>query len=374
MSRIIDNYNLYKYSHISGRYLPYAEIRKYLKLKASYRIEEKLVGHSVKGEPITLLKLGRGDYKVFMWSQMHGNESTTTKAVLDLINFLNTNEDIAPEILDRLTLYIIPILNPDGANAYTRVNANKVDLNRDSVNLTQPESKVLRKTFEEINPDFCFNLHDQRTIFSVGNTNNPATISFLAPSEDEARTITPTREKAMELISIMVKELQAHIPGKLGRFDDSFNLSCIGDMFTHLGKPTILFEAGHYPDDYEREVTRKYIFLALVTALQNLAENEIKGSNYTLYLELPENEKRFFDILIKNYPFKGEELSNENEIGVLFKENLQNNNIFLFPYVEKIGNLQNSFGHKTIDASTSYYRITKQELLSTDMQKFLRKL
>jgi murein tripeptide amidase MpaA len=37
------------------------------------------------------------------------------------------------------------MLNPDGAKTYTRENANKVDLNRDSQDLTQPESKILRK-------------------------------------------------------------------------------------------------------------------------------------------------------------------------------------------------------------------------------------
>ena len=47
-------------------------------------------------------------------------------------------------ILKACTLYIIPILNPDGAKAYTRLNANEVDLNRDAQDLSQPESKVLR--------------------------------------------------------------------------------------------------------------------------------------------------------------------------------------------------------------------------------------
>ena len=68
--------------------------------------------------------MGTGSTKVLMWSQMHGNESTTTKSLLDLLRFLNTN----PDWLDNLQLSIIPILNPDGAKAYTRVNANQVDL------------------------------------------------------------------------------------------------------------------------------------------------------------------------------------------------------------------------------------------------------
>ena len=43
------------------------------------------VGYTVQNRPINLLKIGSGDYHVLMWSQMHGNESTTTKALLDFI-------------------------------------------------------------------------------------------------------------------------------------------------------------------------------------------------------------------------------------------------------------------------------------------------
>jgi murein tripeptide amidase MpaA len=44
------------------------------------------------------------------------------------------------------------MLNPDGASLYTRENANKVDLNRDSQDLTQPESKILRETMQPFVP------------------------------------------------------------------------------------------------------------------------------------------------------------------------------------------------------------------------------
>ena len=198
-----------------------------------------------------------------MWSQMHGNESTTTKALFDLFLFLNGDSNEANQIRKDFTLLIIPILNPDGAEAYTRVNANEIDLNRDSVDLSQPESKLLRKTFEEFEPDFCYNLHDQRTIFAAGDKNYPATISFLAPSYNNEKEYNKNRLKAVNVIAEMNEELQKYIPNQVGRFDDSFNINCIGDMFQSLGVPTILFEAGHYQDDYEREETRKFIFISI---------------------------------------------------------------------------------------------------------------
>ena len=123
------------------------------------------------------------------------------------------------------------MLNPDGAKLYTRENANKIDLNRDSKDLSQPESRVLRETFENFKPDFCYNLHDQRTIFGVGSTGKPATLSFLAPAYNEEREVNESRLKAINLIAGINDVLQKYIPGQVGRFDDSFNINCIGDTF-----------------------------------------------------------------------------------------------------------------------------------------------
>ena len=123
-----------------------------------------IVGQSVLGKPIYQLVLGSGKTKIFMWSQMHGNESTTTKALFDFINFLQANTKESEAILNAFTFCLLPMLNPDGAQLYTRENANGIDLNRDAQDLSQPESKVLRQVFENFQPDFCYNLHDQRTI------------------------------------------------------------------------------------------------------------------------------------------------------------------------------------------------------------------
>jgi hypothetical protein len=36
-----------------------------------------------------------------------------------------------------------------------------------------------------------------------------------------------------------------------------------------------LFEAGHFEGDYQREITRKYIFIALISSFITLNENDI---------------------------------------------------------------------------------------------------
>ncbi len=129
---------------------------------------------------------------------------------------LKEENAVARRILEQCTLYIIPMLNPDGARAYTRVNAVNIDLNRDAADISQPESFALRRVFDEIAPDFCFNLHDQRTIFNTGDSPKPATLSFLSPATNKERSITPPRKKSMEVIAAVNTVLQRHIRDRWG--------------------------------------------------------------------------------------------------------------------------------------------------------------
>lgn len=305
------------------------------------------VGKSVNNLPIYRVDFGTGSYKILLWSQMHGNESTTTKAVLDLLDYIQMNDK--QDWLSKFTFCFIPILNPDGAEAYTRANANGIDLNRDSKDLSQPESLVLRHVFEDFKPNLALNMHDQRTIFGVGAENKPATLSFLAPSFNETRDINETRLFAMQLISCMAASLASEIPGQVGRFDDSFNINCIGDMFTYLKVPTILFEAGHYPNDYEREETRKLVFKSLVVLLDSLLTKSYQKFTYEMYQDIPENEKTFVDVLIKNYETTNEFFKNRVGLPVFFKETLVNGRIEFLPTIDFEVAPNFKYGHIELD-------------------------
>lgn len=335
---------------ISGRYITNEHILPFLEsLPQSFHL--KIEGKSVKNQNIYSVKVGTGKTKVYMWSQMHGNEATTTKAVIDLLAYLTTDSEEVKNILNHFCLYIIPILNPDGAAAYTRVNANLVDLNRDSIELTQPESQLLRRAFDDFDPHFAFNLHDQRTLFAAGEENHPATISFLAPSFNEARDVNGVRKTAMQIIVEIVDELKNYIPNQIGRFDDSFNLNCIGDRITNLGVPTILFEAGHFPGDYEREETRKITFIAILKALLAIKNSEYLNRNIEEYIIIPENKKLLNDILLKNVRFITKNKTEVKNLGIQYKEELKLNKISFFPIydIDLVKNHQ--FGHLELDGT-----------------------
>jgi len=346
-----------KETSLFHRYITLQHISPLLK-KLEHHFDIRIIGQSVLGLSIHAIKIGTGNHKILMWSQMHGNESTTTKAVFDLCNlFAENDHDKVRNILKSCTIAIIPMLNPDGAKAYTRLNANGVDLNRDAQKLSQPESKILRSFFNDFKPDFCFNLHGQRTIFSAGSNNLPATISFLAPAQDERCTITENRKKAMEIISAMNVILQGQIPNQVGIYDDAFNINCVGDTFQTQNVPTILVEAGHYTNDYPREETRRLVFQSLLTALNYIATTKITGDSYKPYFDIPENEKLFYDIIIRNASVN----SQIQDIGIMYQEKLIKNKVEFIPVVEKISNLKSFYAHRKINAN-------KNEVFADDLK------
>ncbi|MFA9189441.1 M14 metallopeptidase family protein [Flavobacterium magnesitis] len=339
---------------IEGRYLTLESIEPILK-RINTDNQLSIVGKSVQGRPIYKYVIGTGKTKIYLWSQMHGNESTTTKALFDFLNVLHNGSDLAKDLLANFTFCCLPMLNPDGATLYTRANANEIDLNRDSQNLTQPESKVLRAVFEEFQPDFCYNLHDQRTIFGVSDTGKPATVSFLAPSFNEEREINDSRQKAINLIAGMNEVLQEFIPGQVGRFDDSFNINCIGDTFQYMGVPTILFEAGHFPEDYQRELTRKYVFMSLVSGFKILNENVIETNRTNEYLNIPQNKVVFYDFIYKNIKINYDGNEKITNFAAQYKEELVDGNISFNAYIAKVDDLEDFFGHEVFDAQGATY-------------------
>jgi zinc carboxypeptidase len=345
-------FKTHKEKQLFGRYILDKSIEPLLEnLSSIFKVD--VMGKSIKGEKIYSVSIGNGDKKVLIWSQMHGNESTTTKALFDFFNFLNDSNAFSDTIITNCTLMIIPILNPDGALAYKRFNANNIDLNRDAQDLSQPESIVLRQCFDDFKPDYCFNLHDQRTIFSVGKKNNPATVSFLSPAQDESCSKTNNRTVAMEVIGVMNAMLQKQIPNQVGVYDDAFNINCVGDMFQSQNVPTILFEAGHFKNDYEREKTREYIYQSLVTSLQYIALNSINGDKHSCYFKIPKNEKYFFDIIIRNARVSIKNKEQLFDIGILYEERLIKGSVKFIPIINKISDLRKNYGHQEIDANSA---------------------
>lgn len=348
-------YRTYEQFRIDGfdqKYLPYLQLKDYLD---HHFPTKQLLGYSFLGNDIYCLKIGTGATKVFVWSQMHGNESTGTRAMLDVFEFLKQKDPLVLELLKGITLYFLPMLNPDGATVYERSNAGGVDINRDFLQEASPEIRILKQTVNKLNPDFLFNLHDQRTIFNVGKSKIPATLAFLSPSVDVERTITTVRMKSMVVIDHIYQGLQQIIPKNIARFSDEFYPTSTGDNFSKIGFPTILMEAGHFPNDYERNRVRKFFALAIILGLEKIVRaDEVKEGNY---FAIPENGKKFLDIILRNVVLRSNKAEMVVDIGIYFEEKLdkKTHRLRYFAKIEEIGDLSMYFGHREIDKKGKVY-------------------
>lgn len=324
------------------------------------------IGKSVKNNSIYKLTLGTGATKIFMWSQMHGNESTTTRSLFYFINwFLNS------DLIHDYKLYIIPVLNPDGLNQWTRENANGIDLNRDAQALSQPESKLLRAAFDSFEPDFCFNLHDQRTIYGTPDGTKAVQCSFLSPAANESREVTPARLAAMNVINSIVNDVSDYVNGAVGRYDDRFNVNCVGDTFQSFNVPTILFEAGQANMDYYRFSTVDVMFESLKSALVATKVTHQVKSDHVLrvYEAITTIETNFTDVLIKNVP-SGNEVVN---LSIMYQESVKDGTLYFVPILSGINDLSVKNAHRVIDfrdagAVLDFEIFTGQEFVSKSLE------
>ena len=346
-------YPIIKEEELHGRQIVFDDLEASIK-NLSSKFEKHKIGSSVNNIPIYKITIGNGKTRVLSWSQMHGNESTGTKALFDLFNFLDNSDPyssiVNQQILNNTSLVFIVLLNPDGAVEFTRVNSQGIDLNRDAVEQKAPESQILRRELNDFNPHYCFNLHDQRSIFNVKGTENPATLSFLAPSEDAERTLTQGRKETMSVIVTMNALLQEMIPNQIGRYTDEFYPTATGDNFQKLGHNTILIEAGHFKDDYDREVTRKYNFYALLQGLYTLGQNEIK-LNFKPYFNIPNNDTKYLDIIYTNVTVFEKDQPILSDVGIQIKFEMKDGVFMRIDHIEKIGDLSGYFANNWINAN-----------------------
>jgi hypothetical protein len=264
--------------------------------------EMEKVGESGEGRSINHVRVGRGPFRVLLWSQMHGDESTATSALFDLFEYIRAHrQDVAVRgILSNLTLHAIPMLNPDGAERFQRRNVQSIDINRDALRLQTPEGQVLKAVRDRVQPRIGFNLHNQNWRTSVGNPPKPASISLLSVAYDEKRSENDGRKLTKKVCAVIRESLEPFASGQIGRYDDSFEVRAFGDNITLWGTPVVLIETGPWPSENPDAALVRLNFIALVSALDALATGQVKRADPDRYEELPLNESRMFNIVIRN--------------------------------------------------------------------------
>jgi hypothetical protein len=328
------------------------------------RFRVSQAGTSAEGRSIHLVTAGSGPRKVLLWSQMHGDESTATMAMLDMFNFLRATDEldsVRQVILEKLTVHFVPMLNPDGAERFQRRNALEIDLNRDAIKLQSPESRVLKHLRDSLQPQFGFNLHDQSTRYTAGNSAKPATISFLAPPYDHAKSVNEVRGNAMKLIVGMNRALQVYIPGQVAKYSDSHEPRAFGDNIQKWGTSVVLVESGGHPGDTEKQFIRKLNFVALLDALHAIAGTSYEREHQEDYYSIPENERYLFDLVVRNVLVKEGNVQHLTDIGInRYEINVPGATDFYYrSQIDEVGDMSIYYGYEEFDARGMQYQCGK---------------
>lgn len=263
--------------------------------------EIEKAGESLEGRSISRVRVGRGPFGVLLWSQMHGDESTATSALFDLFEYIRSHRDdeVVRGILANLTLHVVPMLNPDGAERFQRRNAQSIDVNRDALRLQTPEGQILKAIRDRFLPRVGFNLHNQSWRTSVGDPPKPASISLLSVAYDEKGSENAGRVLTKKIGAVIRESLEPFASGQIGRYDDSFEVRAFGDNITLWGTPVVLIETGPWPSENPDPPLVRLNFIALVSALDALATGRVNRADAKKYETLPMNESRMLFLAIR---------------------------------------------------------------------------
>ncbi|MBN2571701.1 MAG: hypothetical protein JXA68_06200, partial [Ignavibacteriales bacterium] len=168
------------------------------------------------------------------------------------------------------------------------------------------------------------------------------------------KDINDVRERTMKLISCLFEELSQFIPGYIAKYNDDFEPRAFGDNMIKWGTSSVLIETGGWKNDFEKQFLRKINFVALLSAFQSISNECYKTSDIQTYFNIPENERRAFDLLLRNVTMEKDGRDILVDIGIYRTENIfqDKQEINFIGRVQDIGDLTPFFGYDELDCDT----------------------
>jgi hypothetical protein len=314
------------------------------------------IGQTTESRPIREVRFGQGPIHIIAWSQMHGDEATATMALADIFRFLSLDlpefSSIKEILQQKISLFVIPRLNADGAAYWTRETAVGIDMNRDAQTMHSQEARILSDWADSKNPLFAFNLHDQNRLYSVGKSAKQTHLAFLATTGDEAGTWTVSRTRAAKLANRLTRLSQAILPGLIAKWSDEFNPRAFGDQFQSRGYGLVLLESGGAGWDLEKQSLRRINAALLLDALVCIANEDYQAELTSIYEMLETNERQLFDIKITDAPLD-EKGTCRADIGLNLVEIAEEADTISYAWqVEEIGDLAHMHGLNTLSGKS----------------------
>jgi hypothetical protein len=146
-------------------------------------------GQSGEGRELLYATVGTGPTTFWLQARIHGNELHSTEAALQILDLLDSGNPTAQLIRENLTVVVIPMYNPDGAEANIRQSTTptRIDLNRDWENFAQPESIAFWRLWRDVAPALALDLHHMGQAPIVEDTDDLNQFQIGARSIDPAR-------------------------------------------------------------------------------------------------------------------------------------------------------------------------------------------
>lgn len=179
-------------------------------------------GTSGEGRELLYATVGEGSKTFWLQARIHGDELHSTEAVLQILDRLASGSPWAKQVREELTVVVIPMYNPDGAEANIRQSTTptRTDLNRDWENFVQPESPAFWRLWRDTAPTYALDLHHMSEAPVVEGTDD------LNQFQIGARSISPSRmteqqwrtNRAMAMVS--VDALSGYGPVNVAKYPD----------------------------------------------------------------------------------------------------------------------------------------------------------
>lgn len=280
-------------------------------------MELEVIGQTVQKRDIYAVKYEKNKDKpyVLFLTQQHGNEQLTTEGALEFIKELGTNK--FKGVLDNVNILIIPMLNADGAMGdvsfslddyvadggrhLTRYNYYHVDLNRDHVDKSQPETQALHNFLQKYKGkiEYAIDLHHQGTEREVNGKYVSGSILYPTTSS----VTEELRNKSKQLGAIVYNAIDPTGWGHIGKYDVGGSGNNIGrnGLAAEYGIATLLFEMRGMSDheDPGRVLGQKsngYLIkqtiLTLDATVRAIADGSIRTADIRFWDTLPAQNAR----------------------------------------------------------------------------------
>lgn len=213
--------------------------------------------------PAALLPAPAAPKRLFYLCRQHGHEPASTEAALQFITQLVRAAPGSPLVQDlqRVTVFVVPMANPDGAEAFLRHNAHDKDINRDWLRRTQPETRALYQAITRLRPDMMTDQHelypdDTRPDFTetagAGSGASPFVVQTCGSAQSVVQAAMQTA--GYPTVSHLVTD---HHPARLAH-----RFGCIV-----AGVPTLLFETNRLTRLHRSVAARAQAHLQFMIAL-----------------------------------------------------------------------------------------------------------